>query len=118
MFEFHADRKTYFRHQKENAQRYVIPFIEAQQALPKLARVLEIGCAEGGVLAAFVAHGCYGVGVELDGQRLAMANDFLSEEVAAEKVKLINKNIYDFDFQQEAGDKFDLIVLKDVIEHI
>ena len=34
------------------------------------------------------------------------------------QAKLVNKNIYDVDIEIEMPHRFDLIVLKDVIEHI
>jgi len=81
------------------------------------SRVLEIGCGEGGVLAAFVKEGCTGVGVELDQIRLELASSFLKNELAANKIHLVAKDIYLVE-DEEMGGRFDLIVLKDVIEHI
>lgn len=70
------------------------------------------------MLKAFLDKGCTGVGVELEEGRLQLAGEFLEKEVALGTVKLINKNIYDPSFETEFSNKFDLIVLKDVIEHI
>ncbi|MFN4284574.1 MAG: class I SAM-dependent methyltransferase [Lacibacter sp.] len=117
MFEFHTNRKRYFDIQYLNAKQYVIPFIEKVWPLHAGMRVLEIGCGEGGVLKAFVERDCNGVGVELDGMRLTYANEWMQEEIAARKVFFISKDIYKTD-AAELGGKFDLIVLKDVIEHI
>ena len=50
MYDFHTDKKRYFQIQLENAEEYVIPFIEKTFVIKKGARVLEIGCGEGGVL--------------------------------------------------------------------
>lgn len=117
MFEFHTDPKKYFEIQLENAEEYVIPFIEEKFILKKESRVLEIGCGEGGVLKAFLKKDCIGVGVELNASRLQLAKDFLEKELAENKVQLIAKDIYHTD-EHELGGKFDLIVMKDVIEHI
>lgn len=101
-----------------NAESSVIPFIEETFKLKEGLKVLEVGCAEGGVLKAFVKRGCYGVGVELDQNRKEMAEQFMALEISENKCRFINKNIYDATFESEFHEMFDLIVLKDVIEHI
>lgn len=118
MFEFHKDKETYFNYQKENASKWVIPFIEKGQQLFRGMNVLEIGCAEGGVLKAFLDRGCVGVGVELSHSRAELARNFLKQEIADQRVSIIAKDIYDASFSNEFKNAFDLIILKDVIEHI
>jgi SAM-dependent methyltransferase len=118
MFEFHADRKRYFDIQRDNAVRYVIPFIESVFPIRPGMRVMEIGCGEAGVLLAFLERGCTGVGVELDSPRLVNAATWTKEYLDAGKVQYIDKNIYNVDADKELGGKFDIIILKDVIEHI
>lgn len=103
--------------QVENTRNYVIPFIEKYIQI-KDQRVLEIGCGEAGVLKAFIDKGCTGVGVELDEPRLVHAREWMSNELKEGKVFFISKDIYKVDAQQEFGGKFDIIILKDVIEHI
>lgn len=116
--EFHKDKPRYFEMQRVNAEAYVIPFIESKFPLTAGMRVLEIGCAEGGVLKAFLDHGLEGVGVELSPARAKQASEFLAPEIEAGKAQIISRNIYDVDFMDEIPEKFDIIVLKDVIEHI
>jgi SAM-dependent methyltransferase len=118
MFEFHADRKRYFEIQVLNAEKYVIPFIEERFPVKAGMRVLEIGCGEGGVLKAFINKGCEGVGVELDAPRVVDANKFLPEDIAAGRLRFVVKDIYEVDVQKDFNGLFDIIVLKDVIEHI
>lgn len=118
MYEFHADRKRYFDIQVMNAGKYVIPFIEEKFPVKPGMRVLEIGCGEGGVLKAFINKGCVGVGVELDISRIAMANEYLPEDIAAGRLRFVAKDIYQVDVVQDLEGAFDIIVLKDVIEHI
>lgn len=81
-------------------------------------RVLEIGCGEGGVLKAFLEKGCVGVGVELDASRVVNANRLLGDAIADGSIRLITKDIYEVDVQADLQGPFDIIVLKDVIEHI
>nr|WP_293835119.1 class I SAM-dependent methyltransferase [uncultured Arsenicibacter sp.] len=118
MFEFHKDRIAYFHQQTINAEKYVIPFIEETFALRPGMRVMEVGSGEGGVLKAFTNRGCIGVGVELVASKVDIARQMMAEEIAAGKATFSQKDIYLVDIRQEFGDLFDLIVLKDVIEHI
>ena len=118
MFEFHADRKKYFDIQVLNAEKYVIPFIEEKFPLKPGMRVLEIGCGEGGVLKAFINKGCEGVGVELDAPRIDDAKNFLPEDIAAGRLRFVVKDIYQVEVEKDFNGLFDIIVLKDVIEHI
>lgn len=118
MYSFHTDKPWYFEMQYKNAKEFVIPFIEKKQVIGEGVHVLEVGCAEGGVLKAFLDKGCTGVGVELEDGRIQLAGEFLANEVNTGKVRLINKNIYDPSFETEFKNQFDVIILKDVIEHI
>lgn len=104
--------------QYDNASKYVIPFIEKIFPLQKDFRVLEIGCGEGGVLKTFLDRGCTGVGVELSESRTELARKFLSEYFERNKVELYAKDIYDKSFSELFAHAFDIILLKDVIEHI
>ncbi len=117
MYEFHKDRKGYFDMQILNAEKYVLPFINEKYKVQPNCRVLEIGCGEGGVLKAFVNKGCVGVGVEMDEGRLVNARLWLADELAAGKITFFSKDIYNTTVD-ELGGAFDIIVLKDVIEHI
>jgi cyclopropane fatty-acyl-phospholipid synthase-like methyltransferase len=118
MFEFHSDRKKYFDIQVANAAKYVIPFIEERFPLVAGMRVLEIGCGEGGVLKAFIDRRCTGVGVELDQQRVEDARRFMATELATGQLRLVARDIYQVEPEKDLDGFFDIIVLKDVIEHI
>ncbi|MFZ9695024.1 MAG: class I SAM-dependent methyltransferase [Chitinophagaceae bacterium] len=118
MFEFHADRKRYFEIQYLNAKEYVLPFIEQYLPINVGMRVLEIGAGEGGVLKAFLERGCTGVGVELDKLRVEWACGFLWEEIGRGQLHYVDKDIYQTDIKTDLKGKFDIIILKDVIEHI
>lgn len=114
----HSSFTERFRQQYLNAQDYVIPFIEETFPLKEGMKVLEIGAAEGGVLKPFVERGCWVMGVDLSPSRIETAKEFLAEEVAAEKAHFIAQNVYDESFQQDWDGHFDLVILKDTIEHI
>jgi SAM-dependent methyltransferase len=117
MFEFHNNRLKYFEIQEANATAYIIPFIQQHFNITKGMRVLEIGCGEAGVLKAFINIGCQAVGIEFDAVRIIAAEQYMPELVANGSLSLITKNIYDVS-PQELNGAFDIIILKDVIEHI
>lgn len=116
--EFHTEKPRYFQMQRDNAADYVIPFIEEVMEVKEGMNVLEIGCAEGGVLLAFLERGCNGVGVELSPTRAATAKEFLAEYIEKGQARIESKNIYDARIPEDFPEAFDLIILKDVIEHI
>lgn len=118
MFDFHKDRVRYFDQQTRNAEQYVIPFIEQKKPLRAGMRVLEVGSGEGGVLKAFLKRGCVGVGVELEVGKTQIATELMADDLAAGRVTLLCKDIYEADVDHDFGGRFDLIILKDVIEHI
>ncbi|HHB79701.1 MAG TPA: class I SAM-dependent methyltransferase [Saprospiraceae bacterium] len=117
-YDFHKDRKAYFDQQTVNATHYVLPFIEQKMKLGAGTTVLEIGCAEGGVSKAFYRKGCTTVGVELSAYRVDHAVQFLEEEISTGGIQIICSDIFDVDFAGKFHEYFDLIVMKDVIEHI
>jgi SAM-dependent methyltransferase len=117
-FSFHDDRSISFDYQVLNTKESVIPFIEEKYKLSGGLNVLEIGCGEGGVLKAFVEMGCVCVGVDFNKTKLNVANSLFSNEIFEGKIKFIDSDIYDVNFQDQFKSKFDLIILKDTIEHI
>ncbi len=118
MLEFHTDYKRYFDLQLENARKSVIPFIESGKPITPGMQMLEIGCGQGSLLRAFAERGCSCVGVEMYDLWLQKANEWLQPELQSGKVRLISSNIYDVNPEKDLGTLFDIIVLKDVIEHI
>lgn len=120
-FQFHHDAKVRFDQQYFNTQQYVIPFIESRNfgiPLQNGMKVLEIGCGEGGVLKAFTDKGCIATGVDLLGEKVDLGKPFLQEELQSKKITFLIQNVYDDDFKKKFQNYFDLIILKDTIEHI
>ncbi len=119
MFEFHANKKKYFDINVATTTEYILPFIEQKLSLQKGMRVLDFGCGEGGVLQPFLDKGLTGVGLELDKTRLEDAVIYLADYVATDQVRFVSEDIYTSGIASYWDDqKFDLIILKDVIEHI
>ena len=114
----HTDAQLRFDQQVENSRHFVIPFIEKEFAILPALRIMEIGCGEGGVLYPFLEKGCEVVGIDLEASRILLAQNFLHDFIGKGRVRLIAKNIYDLDFLGEFRHYFDLILLKDAIEHI
>lgn len=118
MYEFHKDKERYFNIQKEVTETYIIPFLKDNINLEKSINVLEIGCAEAGVLKAFTNLNHRATGIELLPQRVESASRFMKKELSENKVNFIVRNIYDINTEKDLPFKYDLIILKDVIEHI
>jgi SAM-dependent methyltransferase len=114
----HTDSDLRIRQQVENSENYVLAFINETYKVISGLNVLEIGCGEGGVLKPFIDRGCNCVGVDLDEVRIDIANDIFKNEVNSGKAIFIKKNVYDTDFVEKYNKHFDLIILKDTIEHV
>lgn len=111
---YHNDKPLYFQHQYLNARDFVLPFTGYKEG----GHVLEIGCGEGGVLKVYLDEGCTGVGVELSPSKYRNAVKFLDQDIQNGKLVLYDENIYHEKFIKKFEGAFDLIILKDVIEHI
>ena len=117
MFNFHSDTDHYFNMQKWVTKEYVMPYLSQIVDFTKPLKVLEVGCGEAGVLAAFIEGGHHGTGIELSTQRAKVASQNLAVAIDQGQCEIINEDIYNIDYTDPKM-KFDLIVLKDVIEHI
>ena len=118
MYEFHQDKERYFDIQYRVTKEYILPFIRKHAPNKKWNRVLEIGCAEAGVLKAFLEEGAFCTGIELSADRLISANKYHEQAVAEGRIEFVNRNIFDIDPENDLGGRYDLVILKDVIEHI
>lgn len=114
----HTDPGIRYQQQVDNAEKYVLPFISRTMPVQKGTRVLEIGCGEGGVLLPFIRRGCEVVGVDLSAVRIDLAKDFLAQEVSSGQARFICQDVYETTFLETFSHYFDLIILKDVIEHV
>lgn len=115
---FHKDRELYFKHQTMTTNNYIVPFIEEYVKIEAGMNVLEIGCAEAGVLKAFTDRGCIATGVDFSEGKLKVARRLMKNELMKKQISFFNKDIYEEDFKNIFHYQFDLIILKDVIEHI
>lgn len=118
-FEFHRDTTHYWQMQYRCAQEYVIPFLEQECHLELRGKnVLEIGCGEGGVIAAFYDHGCPAVGMDIAESRLQKARERANAEGKQRDIQFARVDILQPEQTVAWQQQFDLIVMKDVIEHL
>lgn len=108
----HKDKQRYFNEQVYTTEKYVIPFIQQVKPVEASLKVFEIGCGEGGNLKPFVERGCTCVGVDLSLAKIEKGNAFYAGD---SNVELICRDIYDM---PEYAGKFDILIIRDVIEHI
>jgi SAM-dependent methyltransferase len=104
--------EKHFIEQKSHASAYLIPFLERR--LPDFRRldVLEIGCAEAGFLDALHDRGIRASGLELEPSRIALA------KAANPDLEILAGDVTDPGVVLKLGRTFDLIVMRDVIEHV
>ena len=69
MFDFHSDKLRYFNIQKTVTTESILPILNHLSKKSHPRYVLEIGCAEAGVLSAFLEEGDQVVGIELSKYR-------------------------------------------------
>lgn len=115
---FHGNAPLKFQHQYLVTRDYIIPFIDRVFPLSQSAEVLEIGCGEGGVLKAFHEKGCHCTGMDLSVSKIENGIQLLAEEIKTGKLNLFASDIYDPQVMDKFKERFDLIILKDTIEHI
>jgi SAM-dependent methyltransferase len=102
----------HFDEQKKFAEYYLVPFL--QNHVPNLSakKILEVGCAEAGFLDYLQSIGIDATGIELESRRVELAlnlNPTLKVQVG---------DITDSGLPGRLLKKFDVIVMRDVIEHI
>lgn len=100
------DRVAYHEYQAKIGDYYFQHFVAPHK---KAGKILDIGCAEGGVLAAFEKEGFDCTGLEFSSKRIEFA-----AEKSSSQVKFIEANIEEF----SSAEQFDVILILDVIEHL
>lgn len=115
MQERHKNKQQYFDEQGITTQKHVIPYLSEFVKITENTTVLEIGCAEAGNLKPFLDLGCKCTGIDISCLRIELAEQFFENHPKRENLKLICKDIYEVNPENM---QFDLIVMRDVIEHI
>ena len=104
--------EKHFFEQKEFTERYLLPYFKKYIERFETKKILEIGCAEGGLLEVLRNNGNYAVGIELSAARAAIAKQKNS------KLNVIVGDITDPTLSEKLNEKFDLIIIREVIEHV
>lgn len=104
--------RNHFFEQRKHADTYLIPFLERHCPNFHRYEILDVGCAEAGFLDALHAarHPC--MGLEVEPERIAISKSFNPE------LDILQGDITDPGIVSRIRRKFDLIVIRDVIEHI
>jgi len=111
----HLDPLQYINEQIFTTQKYIIPFIEKVKKINESVQVLEIGCGEAGNLKPFLDLGCTCTGVDFSAPKIEKGKEFYASHPNVKNLSLISEDIYK---TTEFHARFDIIIIRDVIEHI
>lgn len=114
---FHKDRGIKVEHQYKNAKNYMLPFIERIVNVDNKS-VLEIGCGEGGVLLVFLERDCRCVGVDISEAKVEYAHKAMHEHLKTGRLSIVLDDVFTAESRTLLNQKFDIIILKDTIEHL
>lgn len=114
----HPRTRRNFRMQYRLAVHTLIPWLSQRNALPNNPAVCEIGCGEGGVIDAFAERGTsYALGTDIVGALLDQISRPLAEELHL-PVEFTAHDVISDSIPAEWEHRFDVVVLRDVIEHL
>lgn len=102
-------KEYYWTYQNKLAELYYIPLFAEWGISLEGKKVLDVGCGDGGFTAAFADAGAICTGVEV--------RDFGWEHTHA-NLRFIQQDILSDEAQSVLGHDYDIIILRDVIEHI
>ncbi|MDB4584300.1 class I SAM-dependent methyltransferase [Draconibacterium sp.] len=111
----HKNKHQYFNEQAATTKKFVVPFLAKLTKINSETTVLEIGCAEAGNLKPFVDLGCKVTGIDIACNRIELAKEFYHKHQNRHNLELICEDIYNV---KPSDKKFDIILMRDVIEHI
>ena len=110
----HRSKLQYFNEQALTTRKFVVPFLSDVIKIDPDTSVLEIGCAEAGNLKPFVDMGCKCTGIDISCSRIEQAKEFYKNHENRPNLTLICEDIY----KTKPDKKHDVIIMRDVIEHI
>lgn len=112
----HSNRLQYFNELANTTREYYIDYLKQFINITPGTRVLEIGCGEGGNLLPFAQLGCKVKGVDISSTRIEQAQEFF--EYSNASGEFLCQNFITAEKPQSEDERFDLIMIHDVIEHI
>ena len=104
--------EKHYYEQLNYTNEYLIPYFSRYISSFKGMRVLEIGCAEAGFLAAVKNLGAEVFGIEISKERVDIAHE------KNPSLKIFVGDVSSKDLLNTITEKFDFIVMREVIEHI
>lgn len=116
MQERHQNRRRYFNEQALTTRKHVLPYVEQSMVVEPGMRIFEIGCGEGGNLVPFLERDCECIGVDFNQKKIELGLGYIKDDLPEAKIELLVQDIYDSSADRLG--QFDLIILRDVIEHI
>lgn len=112
----HSDRRQYFLELANTSRDYYIDYITPFKEITPRTLILEIGCGEGGNLLPFAEKGCKVKGLDISPLRIEQARSFFEElSIPAD---LTCTDFLQMPAPENDTDKYDIILMHDVIEHI
>lgn len=112
----HHDRLRYFQELSNTSRDFYVDYVGRFVSVNSSTRVLEIGCGEGGNLLPFAQLGCYVKGIDLDRERTEQARKYFV--LSGQKGEFVCQDFLTFSSPNEGSERFDIILIHDVIEHI
>lgn len=113
MQERHTDRERYFRELAQTSREFYIDYLRKFKNIGDGTRALEIGCGEGGNLLPFAEAGCSVTGIDLAANKIANAKEYFAKRNMPGE--FISGNFLNMPARD---DRFDIVLIHDVIEHI
>jgi SAM-dependent methyltransferase len=103
-------QEYYWTYQNILAKKYLIPMLKAEGISIDGKKIFEIGCGSGGVIEAFAERSARAVGLDI--------TPFEFTRLGTNRVEYVTADIFDLRERPRYADRYDLIVFRDVIEHI
>lgn len=108
--DFSSWHEYYWTYQYQLASIFLIPLMEKWGIQFADARILDVGCGDGGFTAAMAERGAICVGVEI--------KEFKRKQNNNDRLRYVVQDVTAPDAPKRLGHDYDVVVLRDVIEHI
>lgn len=115
--EISPHKRRYWRYQYDLAKNHIIPLLQEWGFDPCAKKILDIGCAEGGAMAALEDEGARCEGVEINASRVELGKALCNKD-KVRNLRFIVGDITKDSILKNLKNRYDLILLRDVIEHL
>lgn len=102
----------HFYEQQKHTVRYLIPYFDKHLPNFREMNILEVGCAEGGFMEELEKLNINTTGLEISEGRVKIAN------TKSPNLNILCGDITDAELPRKIGQKFDMVVMRDTIEHV